>query len=91
MRSGGERLLPAWYKGKGIELILGAEIVKADIPTKSLTSAAGDTFTYDVVIIATGSAVIRLTDFKVAGADAKNIFYLRKIEEIFLTLDKKGY
>ncbi|KAL9253774.1 Monodehydroascorbate reductase-like protein [Drosera capensis] len=79
--SGGERLLPEWYKEKGIELILGTEIVKADIPTKSLTSAAGETFTYDVLIIATGSTVIRLTDFKVAGADAKNIFYLREIED----------
>ncbi|GAB2235856.1 hypothetical protein Droror1_Dr00026299 [Drosera rotundifolia] len=79
--SGGEKLLPEWYKEKGIELILGTEIVKADIPTKSLRSAAGETFTYDVLIIATGSTVIRLTDFKVAGADAKNIFYLREIED----------
>ncbi|GAB2272209.1 hypothetical protein Dimus_007029 [Dionaea muscipula] len=79
--SGGERLLPEWYKEKGIELILSTEIVKADLPTKSLTSAAGETFTYDVLIIATGSTVIRLTDFKVEGADAKNIFYLREVDD----------
>ena len=30
--SGGERLLPEWYKEKGIELILSTEIVKADLP-----------------------------------------------------------
>lgn len=41
----------------GIELILSTEIVKADISSKSLTSAAGATFTYDILIIATGSSV----------------------------------
>ncbi|XP_043705578.1 monodehydroascorbate reductase [Telopea speciosissima] len=79
--SGGERLLPEWYTEKGIELILSTEIVKADIASKTLTSAAGATFKYDVLIVATGSTVIRLSDFGVQGADAKNIFYLREIDE----------
>ncbi|KAE9585400.1 hypothetical protein Lal_00017822 [Lupinus albus] len=79
--SGGERQLPEWYTEKGIELILSTEIVKADITTKSLTSAGGETFNYETLIIATGSTVIRLTDFGVQGADAKNIFYLREIED----------
>lgn len=79
--SGGERLLPDWYKEKGIELILSTEIVKADLSSKSLTSAAGETFKYDTLVIATGSSVIRLTDFGVQGADAKNIFYLREIDD----------
>uniref|UniRef100_A0A2P2LQK7 monodehydroascorbate reductase (NADH) n=3 Tax=Rhizophora mucronata TaxID=61149 RepID=A0A2P2LQK7_RHIMU len=79
--SGGERLPPEWYKEKGIELILSTEIVKADLAAKSLTSAAGETFKYNVLIIATGSTVIRLSDFGVEGADAKNILYLREIED----------
>ncbi|KAK7244935.1 hypothetical protein RIF29_39764 [Crotalaria pallida] len=79
--SGGERLLPEWYKEKGVELILSTEIVKADLTAKSLTSAGGETFNYETLIIATGSTVIRLTDFGVQGADAKNIFYLREIED----------
>jgi monodehydroascorbate reductase (NADH) len=79
--SGGERLLPEWYKEKGIELILRTEIVKADLAAKILTSAAGETFKYQILIIATGSSVIRLTDFGVQGADAKNIFYLREIDD----------
>ncbi|GMH09943.1 hypothetical protein Nepgr_011784 [Nepenthes gracilis] len=79
--SGGERLLPEWYKEKGIELILSTEIVKADLASKTLTSSAGETFKYDILIIATGSSVIRLTDFGVQGADAKNIFYLREIDD----------
>ncbi|KAG0483159.1 hypothetical protein HPP92_011243 [Vanilla planifolia] len=55
--SGGERLLPQWYSEKGIELILGTEIVKAQLASKTLTSAAATKFTYDNLIIATGSTV----------------------------------
>lgn len=79
--SGGERLLPEWYAEKGIELILSTEIVKADLASKSLISAAGETINYLILIIATGSTVIRLSDFGTQGADAKNIFYLREVED----------
>ncbi|XP_074311967.1 monodehydroascorbate reductase [Silene latifolia] len=79
--SGGERLLPEWYKENGIELILKTSIAGADLSSKTLTSAAGEKFKYDTLIIATGSSVIRLTDFGVQGADSKNIFYLREIED----------
>jgi hypothetical protein len=41
----------------GIELILSTEIVKADLASKTLTSAAGATFTYETLLIATGSSV----------------------------------
>ncbi|XP_074570873.1 monodehydroascorbate reductase 3, cytosolic-like [Curcuma longa] len=79
--SGGERLLPEWYSEKGIELILSTEIVKADLASKTLTSAAGAVFTYDILIIATGSTVINLSDFGTPGANANNIFYLREIDD----------
>ncbi|CAD5190957.1 unnamed protein product [Musa acuminata subsp. malaccensis] len=79
--SGGERLLPEWYSENGIELILSTEIVKADLASKTLTSAAGATFTYDILIIATGSTVINLSDFGTPGANANNIFYLREIDD----------
>ncbi|XP_074563238.1 monodehydroascorbate reductase 3, cytosolic [Curcuma longa] len=79
--SGGERLLPEWYLEKGIELILSTEIVKADLASKTLTSAAGATFTFDILIIATGSTVINLSDFGTPGADANNILYLREIDD----------
>ncbi|CAL9202577.1 unnamed protein product [Musa hybrid cultivar] len=79
--SGGERLLPEWYAEKGIELILGTEIVKADLASKTLTSAADVIIKFDILIIATGSTVIRLSDFGVQGADANNIFYLREIDD----------
>lgn len=93
-------------------MILGTEIVKVDLATKSLISSAGETINYQILIIATGSSVrtlveriwkfhihyfpsflgililvvlvlqvIRLTDFGTKGADAKNIFYLREVED----------
>ncbi|MED6185919.1 hypothetical protein PIB30_061804 [Stylosanthes scabra] len=79
--SGGERLAPEWYQEQGIELILSTEIVKADLAAKSLSSANGETIEYQTLIIATCSEVIRLTDFGVEGADSKNIFYLREIDD----------
>ncbi|KAL6138394.1 hypothetical protein ACLB2K_063677 [Fragaria x ananassa] len=79
--SGGERLLPDWYKEKGIELILSTEIVKVDLARKTLVSGTGETFKFQILIIATGSTVVRLSDFGVKGADAKNIFYLREIDD----------
>ncbi|XP_023526834.1 monodehydroascorbate reductase, seedling isozyme-like [Cucurbita pepo subsp. pepo] len=79
--SGGERLLPEWYKENGIELILSTEIVKADLAAKALSTSSGDSFKYQILIIATGSTVIRLSDFGVQGADAKNIFYLREVDD----------
>ncbi|XP_009796858.1 monodehydroascorbate reductase [Nicotiana sylvestris] len=79
--SGGERLLPEWYAEKGISLILSTEIVKADLTSKTLVSAAGESFTYQTLVIATGSTVLKLSDFGVQGADSKNIFYLREIDD----------
>lgn len=101
----------------GIQLLLNTEIVKADLAGKLLTSAKGENFNYQTLVIATGSTVrllvdirllvklhsvflfpinlahtttttndfvlqvIRLTDFGVEGADAKNIFYLREVDD----------
>ncbi|XP_003574924.1 monodehydroascorbate reductase 4, cytosolic [Brachypodium distachyon] len=79
--SGGEKLLPEWYADKGIELILSTEIVKADLATKTLTSADGATFICEILLIATGSSTIKLTDFGVQGAESNNILYLRDIED----------
>lgn len=79
--SGGERLLPEWYTEKGIELMLSTEIVRADLALKTLTNATGASFTFDTLMIATGSSVIRLSDFGVLGANANNIFYLREIDD----------
>lgn len=46
----------------GIELILSTEIVKVDLAAKSLISAGGETFNYQILIVATGSTVRILVD-----------------------------
>ncbi|KAJ0080222.1 hypothetical protein Patl1_24329 [Pistacia atlantica] len=79
--SGGERQLPEWYTDKGIELILNTEIIQVDLASRALVSAYGQVFRYQTLIIATGSTPVRLTDFGVQGTDAKNIFYLREIDD----------
>ncbi|CAI8602586.1 unnamed protein product [Vicia faba] len=79
--SGGERLLPEWYSEKGIDLYLNTEIVSADLAAKFLKSAKGEHFDFQTLVIATGSAVIKLSDFGVQGAGAKNIFYLREVDD----------
>nr|GMD46233.1 monodehydroascorbate reductase [Ipomoea batatas] len=79
--AGWEILLPEWYEEKGISLIMNTEIVEADVASKTLISAAGEAFKYNVLIIATGSTVLRLSDCGLRGANAKNIFYLRDIDE----------
>jgi monodehydroascorbate reductase (NADH) len=65
----------------GIELILNTEIVKVDLASKTVTSADGATFTYETLLIATGSSVIKLTDFGVQGAEYNNILYLRDVQD----------
>ncbi|XP_031277980.1 monodehydroascorbate reductase, seedling isozyme-like [Pistacia vera] len=79
--SGGERQLPEWYTDKGIKLILSTEIVRLDLSSKALVSASGEVFRYQTLIIATGCLPVRLTESGVQGADAKNIFYLREIDD----------
>ncbi|XP_052118769.1 monodehydroascorbate reductase-like [Arachis duranensis] len=74
-------LSKAYLLPECIEFILSTEIVKADLAAKFLTSAGGETFSYQILLIATGSTVIRLSDFGVQGADAKNIFYLREVDD----------
>ncbi|KAL8128734.1 hypothetical protein V2J09_017889 [Rumex salicifolius] len=60
----------------------GEGIVTADLASKTLKCEAGEVFKYNILIIANGSSVIKLTDFKVQGADAKNILYLREIDDV---------
>ncbi|XP_019187654.1 PREDICTED: monodehydroascorbate reductase-like isoform X2 [Ipomoea nil] len=70
-----------YYSLSGISLIMDTEIVEADLDSKTLISAAGEAFKYQVLIIATGSTVLRLSDCGLQGANSKNIFYLRDIDE----------
>ncbi|KAJ7554970.1 hypothetical protein O6H91_05G017900 [Diphasiastrum complanatum] len=65
----------------GIDLILGTEVVKADVASKTLTTAYGAVYKYGTTLVATGSTFIKLSDFGVPDADAHGIYYLREIKE----------
>ncbi|PHT65596.1 Monodehydroascorbate reductase [Capsicum annuum] len=65
----------------GISLILSTYIVKADLASKTLVSAAGESFKYQKLVIETRSTILKLSDFGVQGVDSKNIFYLREIND----------
>ena len=41
----------------GIDLHLDTEVVKADMKSKTVTTATGDTYNYENLLIATGSTV----------------------------------
>lgn len=78
---GAERLTPKWYKDHGIELVLSTLVKSVDVRMKTLLSAAGETISYKTLIIATGARVLKLEEFGVTGADAKNICYLRNLND----------
>lgn len=78
---GAERLTPKWYKEHGIELVLSTRIKSVDVRMKTLLSGAGETITFKTLIIATGARVLKLEEFGVSGADAKNVCYLRDLND----------
>ena len=63
----GERLQPAesqawiltlpFYPSAGIELLLSTRIVTADVKQKTLTTASGESLSYQTLIVATGARV----------------------------------
>ena len=42
----------------GIELVLGTRVKSADVKRKTLLTAAGETISYKILIIATGARVL---------------------------------
>ncbi|KAL4313330.1 hypothetical protein GQ457_01G025370 [Hibiscus cannabinus] len=64
-----------------IRLILSIKIVKENVPIKTLVSTSAKTFKCQILIIATGSTIVRLIDFDGQRAEAKNIFYLGEIDD----------
>eukprot|EP00271_Cylindrocystis_brebissonii_P008710 TRINITY_DN23197_c0_g1_i1.p1 TRINITY_DN23197_c0_g1~~TRINITY_DN23197_c0_g1_i1.p1 ORF type:complete len:437 (+),score=96.66 TRINITY_DN23197_c0_g1_i1:196-1506(+) len=78
---GGSRQTDEWYAEKGIEMLLSTTVTSGDVLAKTLTLSTGDTVKFGTLIIATGATTIKLTDFGTPGADAKNIFYLREVDD----------
>ncbi|GLU11301.1 hypothetical protein SLE2022_280560 [Rubroshorea leprosula] len=76
-----ERLTPKWYKEHGIELVLGTRVKSADVRRKTLLTAAGETISYKILVIATGARALKLEEFGVSGSDAANVCYLRDLAD----------
>lgn len=66
-----------WYDKHGITTMIPTTIEKIDFAKKCCLTSDNKKITYGKLLLATGASVVRLTDFKVPGADLNNIFYLR--------------
>ncbi len=69
---------PQWYKDKLIELIKLTKVIGLNSERKTVTLSNGEEIQYGKLLITVGGKVI---PFNVPGADAKNLFYMRTIDD----------
>ena len=67
-----------WYAEHDIELRRGTRVTGLDVAAHHVTVIGGDRIGYDKLLLATGSAVRRLS---VPGAEFDGVFYLRSLAE----------
>jgi len=73
-----------WYAEQDITLRTGVKIEGINVAAKTLTATTGESFTYDYLVLATGS-----TPFvpPIPGCDKKGVFVYRTIEDLDAILD----
>ncbi|WP_053978044.1 nitrite reductase large subunit NirB [Mangrovimonas xylaniphaga] len=73
-----------WYDDHGVELIVGERVVDIDRDLKMVTTARHKSFSYDYLVLATGS-----TPFvpPIKGVEKKGVFVYRTIEDLEDMLD----
>jgi NTE family protein len=64
----------SFYQEQKIELVLGEEAVALDTAARTVTTAAGQRYGYERLLIATGASGMRLT---MPGAELPGVHYLR--------------
>ena len=69
---------PSFYKDQRIDLRLQTEVTEIDTKKRTVTSAHGDRFAYDRLLLATGAEPVRLT---IPGAQQPNVFVLRSFAQ----------
>ncbi len=69
----------SWYVKHGITLYKGVAVTKIDPAAKTVTSAIGETFPYDKLIIATGSRPIIIP---VPGANLPGVLTYRDLDDV---------
>ncbi|MGQ0457900.1 MAG: NAD(P)/FAD-dependent oxidoreductase [Hyphomicrobium sp.] len=68
-----------WYADQGVHLVTGASVVRIDAKAKRADLSTGDALSFDVCVLATGSAPIRLA---VPGADLAGVEVFRSLADI---------
>ncbi len=74
-----------WYEEKGVRLEIGKRVDRLFPKKKLLVTEDGDLFSYDKVVIATGSKPFIPPSIK--GADKKGVFTYRTADDVFRILD----
>lgn len=69
---------PEWYAENKIDLLTGVRITEGDPAAKTLRSEKGDTFSYDTLLVASGSHSFVPP---IPGADKRGVFTLRNIDD----------
>ncbi len=69
----------AFYASKNIELLKGVRVEAIDTEKQNVTTDAGNTLSYEHLILATGTRPRRLS---IPGADLQGVHYLRTIADV---------
>jgi monodehydroascorbate reductase (NADH) len=72
---GGERQTQEWYDTHGVEVMLSTRITAADLATKTLTTDAGTSITYDKLVVAVGCTALKLPP--AIGGALPGVHYVR--------------
>jgi nitrite reductase (NADH) large subunit len=74
-----------WYEEKGVRLEVGKKVSRIFPKKKTLVTEDGDIYSYDKIVIATGSKPFIPPSIK--GVDKKGVFTYRTAEDVFKILD----
>lgn len=73
-------LAPAgWYQQHQIELLTGEKVIAIDRESKTVTSEKDKTYSYDILVLATGSSAFVPP---IPGTDKKGVFVYRTFDDI---------
>lgn len=68
-----------WYDEQKVEVVLSTNVASIDRAERTVKTQNGDAYSYDALVIATGS---RPRDLPIEGADLKQVFSLRGIDDV---------
>ena len=76
-----------FFREHGIQLLLNREVTGVEPRTRNITFESGETMDYDTLLVATGSAPIRLN---IPGSDLKNVCVLRSFADADSIIETAG-